>query len=95
MKRFTYISLIVLFSFLGFSSYKYKNSSQSETKNKWVEFKKSKSEISEHEILAKIDERIKARDKKDYKLADKIRNELLDKGVLIEDKNDKTSWKLK
>ena len=36
-----------------------------------------------------------ARDKKDYKLADKIRNELLDKGVLIEDKDDKTSWKLK
>jgi cysteinyl-tRNA synthetase len=66
-----------------------------DTKNKWVEFKKSKSIISEQEILDKIDERNKARDKKNYKLADKIRNELLDKGVLIEDKNDKTSWKLK
>jgi len=66
-----------------------------DTKNKWIEFKKSKSTISEQEILAKIDERNKARDKKNYKLADKIRNELLDKGVLIEDKDDKTSWKLK
>ena len=66
-----------------------------DTKNKWVEFKKSKSAISEQEILAKIDERNEARDKKNYKLADKIRNELLDKGVLIEDKDDKTSWKLK
>jgi len=66
-----------------------------DSKNKWIEFKKSKSAISEHEILAKIDERKKARDKKNYKLADKIRNELLDKGVLIKDKNDKTSWKLK
>ena len=66
-----------------------------DTKNKWIEFKKSKSVISEQEILAKIDERNKARNKKNYKLADKIRNELLDKGVLIEDKDDKTSWKLK
>ena len=66
-----------------------------DTKNKWIEFKKSKSTISDQEILAKIDERNKARDKKNYKLADKIRNELLDKGVLIEDKDDKTSWKLK
>ena len=66
-----------------------------DTKNKWVEFKKSKSAISEQEILAKIDERNEARDKKNYKLADKIRNELLNKGLLIEDKDDKTSWKLK
>ena len=32
---------------------------------------------------------------KDYKSADKIRDELLDKGVLIEDKDDKTLWKFK
>ena len=32
---------------------------------------------------------------KDYKEADKIRNELLNKGVLIEDKDGKTIWKLK
>ena len=34
-------------------------------------------------------------DKKNYKLADKIRNELLDKGILIEDKDGKTIWKIK
>ena len=42
-----------------------------------------------------IDQRNKARKNKDFKTADKIRNELYDKGVLIEDKDDKTSWKLK
>ena len=66
-----------------------------DNKNKWIEFKKNKAAISEQEILDKIDERNKARDKKNYILADKIRNELLDKGVLIEDKDDKTFWKLK
>ena len=54
-----------------------------------------KSLISEKEILAKIDLRNKARQSKDYKLADKIRKELLDKDVLIEDINDKTTWKYK
>ena len=66
-----------------------------DTKKEWMEFKKRKSVLTEKEILLKINERNKARDKKNYKLADKIRNELLDKGVLIEDKDDKTSWKLK
>ena len=47
------------------------------------------------EILKKIDERNKARENKDYEEADKIRNELLDKGVLIEDKDGKTTWKFK
>ena len=32
---------------------------------------------------------------KNYELADKIRNELLEKGVQIEDKDGKTSWKFK
>ena len=31
----------------------------------------------------------------DYKEADRIRDELLDKGVLIEDKDGKTLWKFK
>ena len=66
-----------------------------DTKKKWVEFKKSKSEISEKEILSKVKERNEARDNKNYKLADKIRNELLDKGVSIEDKDGKTTWKFK
>ena len=66
-----------------------------DTKDQWLKFKKEKSDISEEEILSKIKERDKARKNKDYKLSDKIRNELLNKGVLIEDKDGKTTWKLK
>ena len=47
------------------------------------------------EFFQKIQERNKARDNKNYEEADKIRNELLDKGVLIEDKDGKTIWKFK
>ena len=39
--------------------------------------------------------RKEARLNKDFALSDKIRDELLDKGVLIEDKDGKTSWKIK
>ena len=66
-----------------------------ETKSKWLDFKKNKLNISEEEIRDKIFERDSARDNKNYELADKIRKELLDKGVLIEDKNGKTVWKYK
>ncbi len=66
-----------------------------ETKEDWLKFKKRKVLISESEILNKINERNKARDNKNYEEADKIRDELLDKGVLIEDKDDKTTWKFK
>jgi cysteinyl-tRNA synthetase len=67
----------------------------SESKNKWESFKKSKAGISEKEILEKINERNRARDDKNYNQADKIRNELLDKGISIEDKDGKTIWKFK
>ena len=63
--------------------------------SKWQEFKKNILEISEEEILQKIKDRNTARDNKNYQLADEIRNELLDKGILIEDKDDKTIWKIK
>ena len=66
-----------------------------ETENQWLEFKKNKHSINETEILEKIEQRNKAREDKDYEEADKIRDELLDKGVLIEDKDDKTTWKFK
>ena len=66
-----------------------------ENKNKWEEFKKSKLNISEEQILAKIKERNNARENKNYQLADKIRDELLDRGVSIEDKDGKTTWKFK
>ena len=66
-----------------------------ETEIEWLEFKKNKLSINEAEILDKIEQRNKARKDKDYKEADKIRDELLDKGVLIEDKDGKTTWKFK
>ena len=58
-------------------------------------FKKNKASISESEIEKMLSLRDKARENKNYKEADRIREELLDKGVLIEDKDDKTLWKFK
>ena len=66
-----------------------------ETKEDWLNFKKIKVNISEEEILNKIELRNKARNNKNYKEADNIRDYLLDKGVLIEDKDGKTIWKFK
>jgi cysteinyl-tRNA synthetase len=66
-----------------------------ETKEQWTEFKKKNTLITKDDILKKIVLRNKAREDKDYKEADKIRGELLDKGVLIEDKDGKTIWKFK
>ena len=51
--------------------------------------------ISEKDILSKISQRNDARAKKDYQSADKIRDELFDKGILIEDEDGKTTWKIK
>mgnify|MGYP000244343989 CR=1 FL=1 len=66
-----------------------------ETKEQWLSYKKAKTDIMEDEIKNKIDHRNKARADKDYKEADNIRDYLLDKGVLIEDKDGKTIWKFK
>ena len=66
-----------------------------ETKDEWINFKKNNSVLSDEIIETKIKERNDARDDKNYELADKIRNELLEKGVQIEDKDGKTSWKFK
>ena len=66
-----------------------------EDKKQWEKYKKDNAAITETEINNKIDLRNKARANKDYKEADRIRDELLDKGVLIEDKDGKTVWKFK
>ena len=63
--------------------------------DQWEKFKKDKALIGETEIANKIKLRNKARENKDYIKADKIRDELFDKGVLIEDKDGKTLWKFK
>ena len=66
-----------------------------ENKENWQKYKKDKALINETEILSKIQLRNKARINKNYKEADRIRDELSDKGVLIEDKDGKTIWKFK
>ena len=66
-----------------------------EDNKQWENYKKNKTSISETEINNKIDLRNKARADKNYKEADRIRVELFDKGVLIEDKDGKTLWKFR
>ena len=66
-----------------------------EDNNKWNSYKKANVKISEKEILDRINERNIARKNKNFELADKIRNELFENGILIEDKDDTTSWKYK
>ena len=64
-------------------------------KDKWENMKKSNIKVSKDYILKKINERTKAKKDKNFTLADQIRKDLLDKGILIEDQKDKTVWKLK
>jgi cysteinyl-tRNA synthetase len=49
--------------------------------------------VSEEWIVARIAEREAARARKDYAAADRIRKELLDKGIVLEDKAGKTTWR--
>jgi cysteinyl-tRNA synthetase len=46
-------------------------------------------------IEEKIRERKAARDGKDWARADAVRKELEDRGIILEDKRDRTSWKVK
>ena len=66
-----------------------------ENKEALKERKKLFSTIEEKYILEKIEARIQARKLGNYKLADKIRDELLKNGIVIEDKQNKTEWKYK
>ena len=66
-----------------------------EDKQSWENFKKSKAKVDEKYINQKINDRNNARKKGDYKLADIIRKELENSGVIIEDQQDKTNWKYK
>jgi cysteinyl-tRNA synthetase len=51
--------------------------------------------ISEEEILKSIEERNLTRKEKNYKRADEIRNDLLAKGIILEDTPAGTLWKIK
>ena len=71
-----------------------------ETKETWILKQKIRvwgDEINEIEkkINKKIILRNKARESKDFKEADKIRNELLKENIILEDKDGKTTWRVK
>ncbi len=57
--------------------------------------KSKKIDISEAEIEQKINDRRTARQSKDWSAADFIRKELESKGIILEDKTDRTTWKVK
>ena len=60
-----------------------------------IKFKKSKIKISEEVILLRIKEREQAKKNNNYKLADKIRNDLNKEGIDIKDEKGKTTWNYK
>lgn len=51
--------------------------------------------LTEEKIHQKIQERREARLRKDWHLADTIRRELEEKGIILEDKKDRTDWKVR
>jgi cysteinyl-tRNA synthetase len=51
--------------------------------------------LSEKEILEMIKQRREARQRKEWEMADRIRKELEEKGIILEDKADRTDWKVK
>lgn len=57
--------------------------------------KTKKLPITEEEIEQLIQERALARKNRDWQKADSIRNELMSKGIILEDKPDRTVWKVK
>ena len=50
--------------------------------------------LSNEEIQSMIDQRNKAREDKDFELSDRIRDSLLEKGIVLEDTDKGTSWKV-
>jgi cysteinyl-tRNA synthetase len=51
--------------------------------------------LTEADIVNRIGERKAAREKKDWSEADRIRKELDEKGILLEDRKDGTGWKVR
>lgn len=50
--------------------------------------------LSEYQIATLVSKRLTARDEKDFKTADMIRDQLREKGILLEDTKDGTSWRV-
>ena len=63
--------------------------------NEWKNWIKLDSNVDENKISQLLDSRNMARKKGDYSSADRIRDELDQMGVILEDKDGITSWKLK
>jgi cysteinyl-tRNA synthetase len=59
-----------------------------------VSFPEKKEETISNEDLEKINLREKARAEKNFNLADQIRDELLQKGIVLEDSKDGVRWKI-
>lgn len=60
-------------------------------KNKYI----NKLGLSVEDIEKKIQDRANAKSEKNYELADKIRNELDEKGIILNDSKDGTTWDIK
>jgi len=56
---------------------------------------KKKIGLSEKEILERIKQRQDARKRKEWEMADRIRKELEERGIVLEDKEDRTDWRVK
>ena len=63
--------------------------------NSWSSWKSKTNDIDENLINKLIEKRNEARNAKDFAEADRIRDELLDMDVILEDRDNKTTWKLK
>lgn len=66
-----------------------------ESQADFMSFKPAGTDIDEAEILTLIDKRNQAKADKDWALADKIRDDLAGKSVIIKDSADGTSWEYK
>jgi len=49
----------------------------------------------DEEIKSRVAERLEAKRRKDYALADKIRKELEEQGIILEDTKEGTTWRRK
>jgi cysteinyl-tRNA synthetase len=63
--------------------------------NSWSSWKSKTNDIDENLINKLIEKRNEARNAKDFAEADRIRDELLNMDVILEDRDNKTTWKLK
>ncbi|UCD36604.1 MAG: cysteine--tRNA ligase [Nitrospiraceae bacterium] len=52
-------------------------------------------DLSEEELQSRISERQRARENKDWAAADRVRDELAEKGVILEDRKEGTRWKIR